>query len=119
VDKTSYDRDEEGKLMTEGKQLTRAQACVELWGRQQLGKQDYLSPDEPVPDYFTDRAAAAGLARWIKGQNIDTRESFQQYFAELVSGGADTRSVRFFDALLATPEQIALAACRTFKIKVE
>lgn len=104
--------------MADNTKLTRAQACAELWGKQ-FGQPGPSSTVEPIPDYFTDRAAAAGLARWIKGQNIDTRESFQQHFAELVSDGADSRSVRFFDALLATPEQIALAACRTFKIKVE
>src|SRR5581483_8007738 len=101
--------------MAENKQLTRAQACAELWNKQWLGQ----STAEPIPDYFTDRAAAASLARWIKGQNIDTRESFQQHFAELVSDGAEMWTVRFFDALLATPEQIALAACRALKLKVE
>lgn len=90
--------------------LTRAEACQLLWQRQHPATQG-VAP--PVPDYFADREAAATLALWVKTQSLDVRENFQQHFAEIVSDGADSWSVRFFDALLATPEQITLAACRT------
>ena len=103
--------------MTESRKLTRSEACAALEQRLR-GLEATPSPDESR-QFFTDRDAADVLARWVKAQNVDVRESFQDHFALIVSNGASTRSVHFFDALLATPEQITLAACRTLKLNVE
>lgn len=105
--------------MSETQQMTRAEACKQLWDKQQLSKQEALLAEQSIPNYFDDHAAATTLVRWIKKQSVDIRENFQRHFAEIVSEGADTRSVRFFDALLATPEQITLAACQTLGLQVE
>lgn len=105
--------------MSDTPKLTRAEACQKLWDKQQLGAPATVSTGQPIPDYFVDRQAATLLVLWIKKQSVDVRESFQHHFAEIVSGGADLRSVRFFDALLATAEQITLAVCRTLRINVE
>ena len=103
--------------MTESRKLTRSEACAAL--EQRLRGLEAMPAPGESRQFFTDRDAADVLARWIKAQNVDVRESFQDHFALIVSDGANTRSVRFFDALLATPEQITLAACRTLKLNVE
>ncbi len=103
--------------MSESRKLTRGEACAVL--EQQMRGLEAMPPPGESRQFFTDRDAADVLARWVKAQNVDVRESFQDHFASIVSDGADSRSVRFFDALLATPEQITLAACRTLKLNVE
>jgi len=105
--------------------LTRAEVCAELarqvgWRNVKLEGDGYFG-ELPcgdvwnhVPDFFVSRDAAAELVTWIEGQIASDRFVDELY---KLSDKCEERLV--YSLLLATPEQITLAACKALNIEVE
>lgn len=122
------------KIHSARKAVTRAEACAALayklgWTRN--GNVDTVAYEmwkdpagrlhnEP-PDYFTDLRAARELVAWLATpeSGVD-RTAFGQGLAVLADIDPDDKfAFKIIHSLLATPEQITLAACRALGIEIE
>lgn len=115
--------------LTKTKKLSRAEVNAELALR--MGEQSqHDNPLYHLPDFFTDRNAAAELAAWIFANT--------RYVPDITTHNLQADFITALDALvinadpaprgylggpwvglLATPEQITLAACKALNLSVE
>lgn len=101
--------------MGDTKKLSRAEACVEL----ALRIDPFLSP---APDYFASRDSAAELVAFIT--DFQQRRAFMDALTVALQLTEVDYEINytdddFFKVILATPEQITLAACSALGIEVE
>lgn len=111
---------------TKTRKLTRAEACVEL--ARVIGWFECADWSDGPPDYFASRDAAAELVAWLSIHTL--WDNFVERLNAIICGYDQVKfpgvahnrgevAKLFKRALLATPEQITLAACKALGIKVE
>lgn len=72
-----------------------------------------------IPDFFTSRDDAAELVAWIICDLKRWQAFAEQFGVHASTDIKDSKHVWLTTGLLATPEQITLAACRALGIEVE
>lgn len=117
-----------GQPVAESGKMSRDEACAELARRMVMPLKPRFAGGYFVPQFFTSRDAAAELLAWLA--DSDKWESFVEQLNSIICGYNPAKfpgvaankgqvALLYKRALLATPEQIALAACASLGIEVE